>query len=326
MGAVPAGFEGSDLQAQARHALERVSEDILLAGTDLPLEFPAFTPPGVNPALDRGGDGPDAVEIIGHFQQDASGSSPIRVVSFDGQTALLESVPTQIERGQLVLVYDDKPKKGSWIFGIVTSVRGWPQPALTVVTEPGAVVDESRLPPFIERYNRSRPSSGFLTPVTVVTYVVAADSDDFNPYIRGAEEGERVLWRQVDWGPPVQVAFVEDLQIRYLVGGTVVDHPRVIYGHGLGAQSEKSGQEKELDYAPVPQPNSNRAVQVDRIVRGVRVHVTSRSHEANLEGSTVLPGQSPEEDGYIRKTYSSRVSSRNLLFKLHERQNLKGFN
>jgi hypothetical protein len=328
MSSTPAESQRSDLQAQARHALERISEDLLLAGTDLPLEFPAFTPPGVNPILDGSDEGPDAVEIIGHFSQDASASQPLRVVSFDGQTALLETVPIEIERGRLVLIYDNESTHGAWMFGIVSSVQEWPQPALTLLTEAGGAVDHLRLPPFISKYNRNQPRSGFVTPVTVVTYMVQADGT------RGAQEEDTVLWRQVNWGVPVQVAFVEDLQIRFFVGGTVSEDPYMIYRSPPPSRdtamarpsTSTSGQERELDHPPRPQPQPGRRLQPDDLVRGVRIFVTSRSHDANLEGSTVRSDQDEDEEGFLRVTFSTRVSPRNILYQLNARQSLEALN
>lgn len=215
------------------------------------------------------------------------------------------------------------------MFGIVSSIQTWPKPALTLVTAPGAAVDELTLPLFIDRYNRSQPSSGFLTPVTVVTYVVDVDSQGEIQTMAAAEERERLLWRQINWGPPVQVAFVEDLQIRFFVGGTVVDQAQLTFRSSPDvpqAKTRRPGQEQELKYPPVPQPNPNRRLRLDGVVRGVRLHITTRSHEANLEGSTVLPEEGPDEKGYLRASYSTRVSTRNLLFKLHARQDLEGFN
>ncbi|HLE22120.1 MAG TPA: prepilin-type N-terminal cleavage/methylation domain-containing protein, partial [Vicinamibacteria bacterium] len=214
-------FERSDLQAQARSALDQISRDLLLAGTGLPPEFPAFTPPRVNPELDASGGGPEAIEIVGFFDQSAAGMEPVAIVSFDGKKVRTEVLPTHIEQGDLVLVFDDQPTKGTWLFGLVSSIdmvsSGSERPIqeLTIKTQPGESEGDVTLPSFIDHYNRPAPASGFITPLTVVSYRTA-------PNDSGAGGGE-VLWRQVNWGEPTQVALVEDLQFRYFIGGTVDD-------------------------------------------------------------------------------------------------------
>ena len=118
-----AEFERSDLQAQARHALDQISRDLLVAGSGLPPEFPAFTPPHINPDLDASGGGPEAIEIVGCSDSSPAGVEPWPIVSFDGEKVRAESFPRHIGPGDLVLLFDDEPKNGTWLFGLVSSIE-----------------------------------------------------------------------------------------------------------------------------------------------------------------------------------------------------------
>ena len=344
-------FERSDLQAQARSALDQISRDLLLAGTGLPPEFPAFTPPQVNPELDAYGGGPEAIEIVGCFDQSAAGVEPVAIVSFDGRKVRTEVLPAHIERGDLVLVFDDQPTKGTWLFGLVSSIdmvssgSGYPIQELTIKTQPGESEGDVTLPSFIDHYNRPAPASGFITPVTVVSYRTA-------PNDSGAGGGE-VLWRQVNWGEPTQVALVEDLQFRYFIGGTVddlgsppIDLPRILLapppgepgpsnqgppGSSGGSRSpapsgdsqKTTGGGEGLESPPKPQPNPLVPLRPDQLVTGVGISVTSRSEQANLEGSTLRSGESSAEAGSLRVTFASTVAARNIMFSLSSRENFE---
>jgi type II secretory pathway pseudopilin PulG len=337
----PTEAQRADLQAQARHALDLVARDVLLAGTNLPPEFPAFTPLQTNPSLD-GNQVMDSIEIVGDLAQNTTGSGPIPVVSFDGYMAVLEIAPTHVDVGDLVLLYDDQPENGRWIFGLVSFIELGPNPRLGLQTMPGARVGDTTLPPFINNYNRSQPTSGFITPVTVVTYSTS-------PFTDGLTEGpEQVLWRQTNWGPSIQVARVEDFQIRYFVSGTIDDltSPAVPFTKHVAAAgtpptntpptgmskrpirppADGSATEEELMEPPVPQPDPAELMVSAGLVRGVRISVTTRSQQANLVGSTLRPGQSIDEDGFLRITFSSRVAPRNILFGASTRENLDDLN
>lgn len=346
-------FERSDLQAQARSALDQISRDLLLAGTGLPPEFPAFTPPRVNPELDASGGGPEAIEIVGYFDKSAAGVGPVAIVSFDGRKVRTEVLPAHIEQGDLILVFDDQPTKGTWLFGLVSSIdmvssgSGYPIQELTIKSQPGESEGDVTLPSFIDHYNRPAPASGFITPVTVVSYRTA-------PNDSGAGGGE-VLWRQVNWGEPTQVALVEDLQFRYFIGGTVDDSgsppiaPRRPFGVTPPGESgpfivaetsqsyppqstsnpsgdagdQKPGDDEGLEFPPKPQPNPLVALRPDQLVTGVSISVTSRSDQANLEGSTVRSGESSAEAGFLRVTFASTVAARNIMFRLSSRENFE---
>ena len=344
-------FERSDLQAQARSALDQISRDLLLAGTGLPPEFPAFTPPRVNPELDASGGGPEAIEIVGFFDQSAAGVGPVAIVSFDGRKVRTEVFPAHIEQGDLVLVFDDQPTKGTWLFGLVSSIdmvpsgSGYPIQELTIKTQPGESEGDVTLPSFIDHYNRPAPASGFITPLTVVSYRTA-------PNDSGAGGGE-VLWRQVNWGEPTQVALVEDLQFRYFIGGTVddigsppIDLPRILlapppgepgpFNQGPPGPSDGSGSPapsgdpqkttgggEGLKFPPTPQPDPRVRLRPDHLVTGVGITVTSRSEQANLEGSTLRSGESSAEAGSLRVTFASTVAARNVMFSLSSRENFE---
>jgi len=349
-----AEFERSDLQAQARHALDQISRDLLAAGAGLPPEFPAFTPPDVNPELDDAGGGPEAIEMVGCFDSTAAGVEPWPIVSFDGEKVLADGLPAHIGEGDLVLVFDDEPTNGTWVFGLVSSIEdaGGGVRELTIKTAPGESEGGTTLPSFIEQYNRPSPTAGFMTQVTVVSYKTSPQES--------GPVGNQVLWRQVNWGEPTQVAFVEDLQFRYFIGTTVAETlvppslpPRIfeappppMLNDHLAAPTDSSSNSEEpppsddsssstsgetttnaegLFYPPVPQPHPSQPLLAGDLVRGVGITVTSRSHRANLEGSTVRSGPA-SDDGFLRVTFASRVAARNVMFNLSSRENQEGFN
>ena len=348
-------FERADLQAQARHALDQVSRDLLVAGSGLPPEFPAFTPPNVNPDLDASGGGPEAIEIVGYFDSSAAGVEPWPIVSFDGEKVRAEKLPPHIGPGDLVLVYDDEPTNGMWLFGLVSTIAEVSTPVgplreLTIKTAPGDAEGNTTLPAFIDQYNRPSPATGFITPVTVVSYKIAPDES--------GPEGNQVLWRQVNWGESTQVAFVEDLQFRYFMGATVADtsSPPIIpprafktppppilnqlgpaeadpppasdsSSSSASAENENASKNSEgAEFPAIPQPDPSQPLLAGDLVMGVGISVTSRSHRANLEGSTVRSGQSATDAGFLRVTYTSRVAARNVMFSMGARDNQEGFN
>jgi hypothetical protein len=328
-------MERADLQAQARAALQMLSQDVLMAGGDLPPEIPAFRP---TLTVRRGA--PDGLEMVGNFEDDAGGGGAVPVVSFDGRFAKLGAEPTRFLRGDLVLVYDDEPTDGKWMFALVESVAGGASSEMTLLTVPGGRIDDVdppvALPDSIDSYNRPTPESGFVTPVTVIGYGLEDNPDD-------PESMRNSLWRQVNWGERVDVARIEDLEIRYFVGGTVSDihtpTPRAgpfggpsIQGKGPSGGPSIQGQEprgwkgrtdntleEEVPLPPEPQPVPSRRIEESNLIRGVRISVTSRSKTANLRGSTLEPGEAPDEDGYLREVLTTRVAPRNLLIQADRR-------
>jgi len=302
-------MERADLQAQARAALQMLSQDVLMAGGDLPPEIPAF-----RPTLTVRQGAPDGLEMVGNFEDDAGGGGAVPVVSFDGRFAKLGAEPTRFLRGDLVLVYDDEPTDGKWMFALVESVAGGASSEMTLLTAPGGRIDDVdppvALPDSIDSYNRPTPESGFVTPVKVIGYGLEDNPDD-------PEEMRNSLWRQVNWGERVDVARIENLEIRYFVGGTVSDihtpTPRV------QIQSADDTLEEEVTLPPEPQPVPSRRIEESNLIRGVRISVTSRSKTANLRGSTLEPGEAPDEDGYLREVLTTRVAPRNLLIQADRR-------
>ena len=320
-------MERTDLQAQARAALQMLSQDVLMAGGDLPPEIPAFRPLQSSLTVRRATDG---LEMVGNFEDDAGGGGAVPVVSFDGRFAKLGSDPTRFLRGDLVLVYDDEPTDGKWVFALVESVAGGASPEMTLLTAPGERIDDMNppiaLPDTIDSYNRPTPESGFVTPVTVIGY--GLESDPTAPESLGNS-----LWRQVNWGERVDVARIEDLEIRYFVGGTVSETvaptPILAPRGGPTIQSESTGRkanrtddllEEETPLPPVPQPEPTKTIQDSDLIRGVRISVTSRSKTANLRGSTLEPEETPDEDGYLREVLTTRVAPRNLLIQADRRR------
>jgi prepilin-type N-terminal cleavage/methylation domain-containing protein len=317
-------MERSDLQAQARAALQMLSQDVLIAGGDLPPEIPAFrsvqSPLAVRQA---------EIEIVGNFEDDAGSGGAIPVVSFDGRFAKLGGEPTRFVRGDLVLVYDDQPTDGKWIFALVESVTSGSSPELALMTAASSRIDDvnppAALPATIDSYNRPTPESGFVTPVTVIGYGLEAEGN-------APDTLPNSLWRQVNWGERVDVAHIEVLEIRYFVGGTVSDMvaptPKAGPLGGPSVQSQwtrgprnrtDNNLEKEVPLPPDPQPIPSMRIEESDLIRGVRISVTSRSKTANLRGSTLAEGQAPDEDSYLREVVTTRVAPRNLLIQAERR-------
>lgn len=321
-------MQRADLQAQTRHALEQISRDVMLAGTDLPPEFPAFTSAAASTlASDTG------IEMVGNFTGDVAGGGPVEVEKFEEGVAYLRQDPVHFSEGDLVLIYDNEAIGGTWMFGLVSEVTRSSNPTLRLLTEPGSQVGESLLPAHVESYNRPTPEKGWVTPVSVVAYGLA-DSE----LMRNGASSDPVLWRQLNWGERGAVAHVENLEIRYFVGGTVSALPSggdlqkrmppTIQKSMTGdkpsqtvssADTSASTGESELLYAPVPQPDATRAMDEGRIVRSVRIRVTGRSAQENLMGSRSDDPSSPDAPGHLRQTLSTRVAARNLMLQADAR-------
>lgn len=343
----------ADIQAQQRHGLEQISRDVMQAGRDLPLEFPAFTPPGVNLDLTGLMEEGKAVEVSGNFGN-ASEGGPLDVVTFDGTVAQLTQPTKSIARGDLVLLYDDEPVNGKWVFGIVEAVR---DVFVVLKTAPGDTVDDTTLPPYIGNYNRPAPTSGRLTPITIISYYTRPRGGGM--FVDSQEIAARTLVRQLNWKEPVEVALIDELQIRYFVGGTSdtaigmgggggggyepfgrrpSEHPGRGNGNGLGASKfppsskgapasggsfpdphpKKKGappsnelEDNSRESAPVPQPTPSEPLNTDRLVRSVRISVSSSSERGNLPGGL--------REGHLSSSISSIVAARNVIFKMSNR-------
>jgi hypothetical protein len=94
------------LQAEVSLTLNQITRDVFSAGVDLPPEFPVFTPYGGNPELVEMWAETDVIEMVGNLGGTAAGQEPVVFTDFDGVTAKLESSPTHIQVGDLVLLYD----------------------------------------------------------------------------------------------------------------------------------------------------------------------------------------------------------------------------
>ena len=147
------------------------------------------------------------------------GRKPVARARVAGGSRFFWGEMSQDFPNQLLLVFDDEPTNGTWLFGLVSSIEevstlaGLELRELTIKTAPGDTEGDTTLPAFIDEYNRPSPASGFITSVTVISYKTAPTESGIG--------GSDVLWRQVNWGEPTEVAFVEDLQFRYFMGTTV---------------------------------------------------------------------------------------------------------
>ena len=112
-------------------------------------------------------------------------------------------------------------------------------------------------------------------------------------YFTQLQESDLILMRQVDFGTPMPVGLVDDFQVAYLVGNS----PPV-----------------EQDDPPHPHPTDGIAVTAADIISGVRITVVARSAIQNLMGST-----EGDSGNYLRKSFSSNISPRNISAGLAER-------
>ena len=320
----------ADAQGQARHALEQISRDIIQAGANLPPEFPAFTPLEINrPSSPE----ERLIEIVGAASDDAIGGGAVRVESFDGHRAVMDHIPAGMQPGDLVVLFDGKPTEGAWIFGLVQgSFSDTSEQGVLLETAPGATLsgtrdrngDPATLPHFIASYNRSFPSDGYLTRVSVVSYRV--DTDD---------SGANVLSRSQNWGTPQPVATVADLQFRFFVGdttnGTQTNNSNNSNSgrrnRPFGAPPSPSAPKFGKFFAdpptnndppntgqdlvglpdpPAPQPLPSQPVRRGDLVSSVRVSVSAVSRQQRVIGGT-------EEGGAVGRSLSTSVSARNVI-------------
>ena len=211
----------------------------------LPPEFPAFGPLPEGDQASAPGES-DRLEIVGNFRSDPALTGPVRVESFDGRTARLRAPTMSIARGDLVVLYDDQPVNGSWMLGLVGEVTAAPEPGLEILTTAGATVGTGpgarTLPSDIGRYHRTPegfPESGYLTPVSVVSYEIIT-----SPGTLTSLDDARYLVRRLNWGEQDQVARIDSLEIRYFVGSTVggpVSRNPPLRRGGPGIQSKRGG-------------------------------------------------------------------------------------
>jgi hypothetical protein len=132
----------------------------------------------------------------------------------------------------------------------------------------------------------------FVTPVTVVRYRTVPDST-----MTTSGPPVNALMRQVNFGAENPVAYLEDFQVVYLVGGTAAAN--------------------ELDNPVDPQPTMTSFIVPADIVNGVSISIAARSLSENLQGAT--EGATAADGNFIRKSFSSNVNPRNIIAGLAER-------
>lgn len=278
-----------DLQQNARIALDMVAKDVLQAGAALPPEFPAFTPPSVDPALGDGGAGkPDSIEIVGALQAPGEIQPEAEKVASLNPTdeVVLEQPSTQLAAGDLVVAYDNRPIEGSWIMAYVEAVTEDPTLATPAKLRLGPVLwPYSRLINTGEWRPRPKQPAALIARVSVVRYFIQPDLS------LGLAVPPKALMRQADFGPPMPVSYLEDFQISYRVGNA----PAV----------------EEQD-PPPPQPDAGAALTASSIVSGVNIQVSGRSLSENLMGSIAADAARGQAGNLVRKTFSSTTNPRNI--------------
>jgi prepilin-type N-terminal cleavage/methylation domain-containing protein len=267
----------ADLQQNARVVLDMVSKDVYQAGAGLPPEFPSITPKSVDPSVgDQGVGVPDIIEVVGTVTSpDIMNSDPETLITFDGMVATLDHAPTPLMVGDMVVIYNNDPLNAEWVMRWVTGVNQTPPNAMVTVgpTSGGGI----NIPPAYSRNVTPFPwAGGFIIKVSTVRYFAQPQGDDL------------VMMRQVnfDVANRMPVGMIEDFQVVYMVG----NRPAL----------------EQLD-PPHPHPALGANINTIDIISGVRVTVAARSQDQNLEGSTVGPS-----GNYIRKTFSSNITPRNI--------------
>jgi prepilin-type N-terminal cleavage/methylation domain-containing protein len=282
-----------DLQQNGRSALSAVSADVLQAGTGLPPEYPAFTTPAIDPAVgDGGGPGnPDVIEVVGNILAlDQGSNSPETFSNFNGGTLTMVENQTNFQVGDLIVAYDNLPTFPSWWMGRVTAINLGP-PVTLAVSQAGVPPKYSDLTGTSGNPGATPWGGGVVTRVAVVRYFAVLDgSGQFTP-------PPRVLMRQVDFGAPQPVAYIEDFQVAYI---------RDTNGNG-------DLQDEVDEMMPPPQkPGAGLPIAATDIVRSVRISVKARSMGENMQGSRVADGAQGEVGNLIRRTFSTMVNPRNI--------------
>jgi hypothetical protein len=188
----------------------------------------------------------------------------------------------------MVLVYNDVPTNTDWSLRWITDIQQDPASATLTFSE-----TNSKGVTIPVQYSRF-PVGADPTAVRVIARVSVVR------YFAELEGEDLILRRQVDFGNAMPVGMIDDFQVAYMVG----TQPPV-----------------ENDNPPHPQPDAVVAITPDDIISGVRVMVTARSASENLEGAET--GQSGD---YIRRSFSSNISPRNILSGLAERTGGLGAN
>jgi prepilin-type N-terminal cleavage/methylation domain-containing protein len=299
--------EVADLQQSARTALDLVTRDILQAGAGLPPEFPAFS--RINGAGDAAPT--DVLEIIGTFQ--SAGNvylEPEQVRGVDlmsGEVTLMEAISNltiddpltaNIDEG-MVLLYNNVANVDTtgagrvpqWALARVDAVV--PDPAGAKITLNYGAYDLA-----YSKLTAGMPDATFswnapaqmpmISRVSVVRYTTQLDA-------LGTYSGPppQILMRETDFrGNPQAVSYLEDFQIRYVIGVTA-------------PVEQDNPQDPSLDLANV-------VLTAENTLASVRISITARSVTAGLEGASEGAMVGDRQDDFIRKTFSTNVNPRNL--------------
>jgi prepilin-type N-terminal cleavage/methylation domain-containing protein len=302
--------EVADLQQSARTALDLVTKDILQAGAGLPPEFPAFSRV-VNGAGDAAPT--DVLEIIGTFQsagnvylepeqvRDVDAGGVVQLIEATTNLTMDDPLTANIDEG-MVLIYNNvanvdttgavPPRVPQWALAQVTGVV--PDPGGAFVT-----LDYLKYPiPYSNLTTPGLPDDTFfwnppaqmpmISRVSVVRYTTQPD-------VLGTYSGPppQILLRETDFsGNPQAVAYLEDFQIRYVIGVTAPNE-------------QDNPLDPTVDLAGV-------VLTAENTLASVRISITARSVTAGLEGASEGTLVGDRQDDFIRKTFSTNVNPRNL--------------
>lgn len=237
----------ADLNQSARMMLETASADIMRAGAGLPPEFPSFTPKSVDSSVGNGGkEVPDVIEIVG-APENATKES---VDQFDGMVATMDLLQTNLDEGDLVLVYNDDPRISLWRMAWVTAIdetNG--SPKLTLNSRYEGTTVSSAYTHDLDPVGKPRYPwrNAFIARVSVIRYQADRQGPDL------------VLVRGIDFETPTPLGTIDDFQISYRVGNA----PAV-----------------EQDNPPHPHPMDGIFLNPTDIISGVRITVASFSNES----------------------------------------------
>ena len=293
--------EIADMQQSARAALDMVTKDALQAGAGLPPEFPAFSTTAMDANVGDGGADPDEIVIMGLLGGSFEANEPTEVdpSSFGGNltswTFRTAGNWSDLEVGMLVVLYDNLPLNGYWLMGYVQDVQpdGLGQMDITVEPAPPPpppMIEGGSVPAEYQSRGGAAPpvtfQPAFVTPISVVRYYAEPDAS----MVESGPPPNRLM-REVNFAAQASpVAYLEDFQVVYLVGGTAVAN--------------------EQGDPPDPQPTVTANLVAADIVNGVTITVFARSLSQNLQGAT--EGLTPADGNFIRKTFSSNVNPRNI--------------
>jgi prepilin-type N-terminal cleavage/methylation domain-containing protein len=298
--------EVADLQQSARTALDMVTKDILQAGAGLPPEFPAFS--RINGA---GNAAPtDVLEIIGTFQSagnvylepeqvqlvDLLGTGEVTLMETTTNLTVDDPLTPNIDEG-MVLLYNNVANVDTtgagrfpqWKLARVDAVVPDPAGAKLTLNYGAYDVAYSTQGALDATFNWNAPAQmPMISRVSVVRYTTQPDA-------LGTYSGPppQVLLRETDFsGNPQAVAYLEDFQIRYVIGVTA-------------PIEQDNPPDPTVDLAGV-------VLTAENTLASVRISITARSVTAGLEGASEGTMVGDRQDDFIRKTFSTNVNPRNL--------------